>query len=329
MDKTKLVLGVSCVAVAALALAYCGGGGEKSALAPLDAQSAETLARDVAQVLPGCSFVAVGMPRAVPNAGGALARKAAGAVAARFAAARAGHGAMPAPKRVSYDINEQTPGDCGGYALSTGTHSSGTTKLTITYTDYCTRTDGSQLVLNGSMEWVEAGHPSDSGPVTDEIRMSTANDGLVLAETSDGETTTSRLVIDSFRYQVGNPGGESSAASPDVLTVERVRVVEEGRTTKEVKDAKLTTWSVGCDQALRIDRATLTDAEIGSVTVTSGTMIAGETWQGSLTITGSDGTSMTLSADPFAEGVFTVTHEGQSLGALDCSSLGSAELLGE
>lgn len=326
MRTSRSILLISGCMMSALLAVHCGDGDSKPPLATLDSHNAEALAQHVGQGVPGCDFVSSAPARAaVQQDPGVLPGiKAAFTLLAAKATVRDPANRMA--KAAAYDINEEIQGECGGSFATTGTHDSGTTSLTIAFNDYCMPALDGDMVVSGSMAVVQAGHPSDTGPVMEEIRLSTKGNGIVVTETTEGQTRTHRLVADNLKYSMGNPGGTASAAAPDVLTIKRLKISEDGQDMYDLQDVRISTWPVDEEMAVQIDKATYTDSAIGAVTLESDTMIIGESWQGALTITGDDGTSMTVTPDPSGDGLFALTQDGASIGTLDCTSLADEEL---
>lgn len=335
MRSSRAVLLLLGGLTAALLLARCGGDDKKTPLATLSKENAEAMAQNMADAMPGCTYQAAGASRAVLPEDPGPARSVSLAFKAVVEKARSRALAYRAAKRATEDVYETEEGDCGGSYVSEGTHKDGDTRLTISFDGYCMEAGDGQTTMQGSISMAMDGTPSDDGPVIDEIRVSTGGSGITVESTGDGEPQTYAIVLDGLKMTMGDPGGEPTEADPVVITAKRLKVSENGEMLFDVQDVDVSMWSTGQDgedMAVRIDNVTYTDAEIGTVDVSSNTMVMGEeTIEGELTVTGADGTSVTVGSDPYAEGVLTLRQGGADVGAIDCSSLAedAGDLLGD
>lgn len=240
-------------------------------------------------------------------------------------------------------------GECGGMlTLTFISHSGGVTTYKVEAADFCLVLDEEPVtpsalpqaqlsvlegatVVNGVMDLVVIGTPSDSGPV-----LSKVNAAILDVVTID-QLDTPEVDLElsgSASYTFGTPGVEPAAptaAKPDTLYVGQA-LLGFGEDQIAVRDLTLLAWEAPVDPEVEEIDDTYIDV-VGGHYVTSGGRVAllatdpplrinddFELVDGALNVTGAAGTSMTISASD-TPGVFEFLVNGEPLDKkLDCSA---------
>lgn len=296
MKKLTFLQGIMCVVVG-MTLMGCGGGGDSdssSSKVEMTEETVDKLGENAATALPGCEYTSENV--ATVQKMDMLAYKTVTETIKKEKKE------LPLTKET---INESDVGECGGSYTVTGEHDNGDTDVTYLFDNFCS----GSATLNGSAHVYVDGTPSDDGPVTDSIEISTGSSGMTLQATVDGTTTTQSLYLDDAKW-----------TSSGSVTADEIRTTStEGTFTVSNLDIAYNETA----ETLQVNNATYSDPEVGDVTIKSSAIPTGDTATGSatLTVTGSDGTATFTSTD-VSTGLFTASlPDGTTVGALDCSGL--------
>ncbi len=331
----KLLLALA-IGLAGMAFVGCGGGGggddDGGTTAPTTGTSdltpdtvESTLAR-VADFVPGCS---------VSGSAARVAADGTGAFSAFAEAVGSQLNLKRALRTAPYTIPETTiPGSCAdnpGSIVMSGEHDNGDTSLSLVFNAFCAENDatGEQVIVDGSVSAFEDGTPSDTGPIVEAVDV----DSPGLTVESGGTSVT--MTLSGLHYVFGVPDGDPTAENPDVLTLTSLTVTD--NTTGEVSQVTnltIKTYDSGDSTVVIVDSGTMCLPDTGCVDIETETPFVmdadGNVTSGSLLITGSDGNTVTVTADPTKPGAFAVAVNGSELEGteLDCSDAsGDAGLL--
>jgi len=312
-------------------LVGCGGGDSddatsSSSLATLDPETSELIAKNIAESLPGCSFVAEGAAvNMAPDASVNMIK----ASVAQFLDYGNAEKAMYNARLISAkEVNETFVGSCpsfpGSYS-TVGTHDDGVDDVVMTFDKFCLGTDTEYTIVNGGVAIKNVGVPSDDGPIPQSSEISTIGAGIQVTEKSDEGTFTHVAVVDDLKYTYGNGEDDPTAASPSTLVVDAISI-KDGRSNDDfsVSNVDIATYVAGETEVVKITSITYIDPENGQVTISTSDLIMddeGVMTSGSITATGADNTSMSLTPSASADNVFTVTVDGQSIGDMNCTEL--------
>ncbi len=226
--------------------------------------------------------------------------------------------------RSSTAINERKEGKCGGYYTKIGTHENGVDDLTYTYESYCTGDDLESTTVTGVSHVKNVGIPSPDGPIPQYVLVSNG-DMSIVEKNSDG-TFTHTIEGTTVKNTIGNGKSDATASNPNVLEVDSFVIVD-GKTGERfsVKNAHITSYNSGDDSVTIIDDLTYTDPETGSVHISTTPMYSdnGVSTSGSITVTGTDGSTMVMTPDPSVENGYGVVVDGETIGVMNCSELNS------
>lgn len=355
--RSKRVVLFLAVLAVPLYFVACGGSGSSHrgvvATAELSTESVETWLAGVEESIPGCVVVEEVVPAPVPAQVATSPIRALAVLADQiFPLGKTPETAPTESPEVSTSsvlpFSWEFAGDCGGtLSLTWKGHQSGVTTYTVEALDFCmllaeeeaaplTATAEAQAqlaaveggtVINGVMDVVEIGTPSDSGPIISKVTADIPD--VVTITTPDDELTLSG----EASYTFGTPGvvpASPTEAKPDTLYVSQV-ALGFGEDKIEVKNLTVHAWESPVDPTDATIDNTVVDVVGGYYVTTSGRVaLLGtdtplqinddfELVAGTLDVTGAGGTSMTISASE-TPGVFEFLVNDEPLGKkLDCS----------
>ncbi|MCH9739794.1 MAG: hypothetical protein K0U38_02995 [Epsilonproteobacteria bacterium] len=300
MKKLTFIKGVAILTVG-FAVIGCGGGSDSSSSkkAALDAQSIDKLGTNAAKVIPGCVYTSETVATVLEQDRLASYKVVIDTIKSNKSS--------KSPKIQKDTINENAVGDCGGTYTISGEHDNGDTDVTYAFDNFC---NGS-TTIDGSAHVYIDGTPSDDGPITESIEVSTGSSGVAVTTTVDGTTTQQSIYIDDFKW-----------------TATGSMSVDELKTTSAEGTYSLTNVDIVYNETaetVQIKSATYTDPEVGAVTVSTTVIPTADNATGpaTLTVTGSDGTA-TFTTNDVSTGLFTSSlADGTTVVGLDCSGLAS------
>ncbi len=331
----KLLLALA-IGLAGIAFAGCGGGGgggdDGGTTAPaagtgeLTQDTVDSTLARVADFVPGCT---------VSGSAARVAAEGSGALSAFAQTVGSGLDLRRTLRAAPYELEPtEIPGSCAGNPGSlvmTGSHDNGDTSLTIAFNAFCSEDEatGEQVIVDGTVSVFEDGTPSDFGPIVGAVDASTT--GLTV-QSGDRSVT---LTLTGLHYEFGVPDGDPTADSPDVLTLTSLTITDNATgEVSQVTNLTARTYDSGDSTVVIVDSGTLCLPDTGCVDIETGTPFVmdadGNVTSGSLVITGSDGNTVTITADPAKPGAFAVALNGTELDGteLDCSGAsGDAGLL--
>jgi len=334
MNKKLLIgMGLASTALVFTVFTGCGGGGSSSGTtsptAELTSASAQTLAINAAEALPGCSFVSDSV---VTSASPAFAVIYQSAIKEVVDDSQSSASTKSVTVRLT-TIDESTEGSCPtdpGYYTKVGTHDEGVDDVVYTFVNYCLGDEVDSVTLNGVADVKNVGEPSDSGPIPQYVELSTGTDGLQATEKSAEGSFTHIAKLDDFVYTYGNGDDGATADQPSSMTANLLSVTD-GRSGEvfSVSNVGISTYygdsSDTPDVVIDIDSVTYTDPDTGTVTVSTGTPIvvndAGVMESGTIEVTGSNDAVLVMEPSSTIENSFDVVFDGESLGVMDCSNL--------
>ncbi len=213
-------------------------------------------------------------------------------------------------------------GDCGGtLSYPTYSHLSGTTTVSVKLDNYCTidSSSGNRTTMNGTVNAVDAGTPTATGPVTTSL---TANIPLltVVEKTAAGATVSSdTIAMSGFKY-VPTAGATADIANiPGTMTLTTLEVKNvEGATTTEYKvnNVSVTTTKVGTNSQVSFT-GTICRGTSGCSAVKTDTPLVTDSNQnfqsGAISFTGAGGSKATLTTVAGTGQTFNVSVNGTPL----------------
>lgn len=218
-------------------------------------------------------------------------------------------------------------GGCGGrltYPASSYSHSNGVTTATLTFVDYCTlNTDtNTRQVLKGNLALVDNGTPGASGPITNWISADSPAGVTITTQDAAGQVIDSTLVsFSNFRYTVGVPGGDPTAASPDRFTLGELQTTTQstGKTYRATgfSGAMFATPSGG-EEFTVSGRGYRSNGESFDVTTSAPLVLdaSGNPTAGAITFTGANGSSAVATLMPGAVLQATMMVNGTPLAGM-------------
>ena len=340
MNKlTKISAALLSTGLAFSMLSGCGGGGSSSSTttAPTGADAeitssvAETLAVNAAQALPGCSFSSETTVTPSSSVVTMYLATAKVMIDDRAAAASVNSATVRATT-----IDESSAGNCPiadpGTFTVTGSHDDGVDDVTYTFTNYCLGDDVDNVTVNGTADVKAVGVPSDAGPIPQYTTVSTGTGGITVVEKSTEGTFTHSAILDDYKYTYGNGDDGATLASPSTLTADTLSIVD-GRSdgTFSVSGVNVGTYyNDASEVVLDIENISYTDPDSGVVNVSSSPIVindSGVLISGTITVSGTNGSEMTMTLSDAVENGFNVLYDGGTVGVMDCSGLSSGGLL--
>lgn len=212
-------------------------------------------------------------------------------------------------------------GTCGGtISYPTYSHSNGTTTLTASFANFCSQdsTTGNKTYINGTVNAVDTGTPTASGPVTTKL---TANipSLTIIEKTSAGTTvSSSSLKLSNFVYTPATGASADISNLPGSFTVGSFEASStEGTTTKsyKVENVSISTTKSGentsMTMSMRVYRGT---SGYSDVATTSPLIIDPDQnlQSGAIKFTGANGTSATITAIPGTGQNFSISVPGDT-----------------
>jgi len=332
--KTKLL--VTALVTAGLGLGMlsgCGGGGSSSsadaATAELDATTSNTLAVNAADALPGCSY------QSDTDVSSSAASSAAFVMAMQQVNDLTDQLVLMKSANIRYDLApEVIEGNCPtnpGSLTITGTHEDGVDDMSYVFDNYCLGDDVENLTMDGTADLKDVGTPSDDGPIPQYIELSTGSSGISAVETTaDGGPYTHVVTITDGVFTNANGFDSATAEDQNGLSADLVSVVD-GRSgeTFTVTNADISAYGTDTTDVYTIKSITYTDPDTGSVTVSTTPIVVnadGVMTEGVITVSGANGTSMSMTLDPEVDNTFNVVFDGETVGVMNCADLASGEL---
>lgn len=213
-------------------------------------------------------------------------------------------------------------GSCGGtISYPTYSHLSGTTTISVKLDNYCTvdSETGNKTTMNGTINAVDAGTPTNSGPVTTSLTASIPS-LTVVEKTAAGATVSSTsIAMSNFQYVPATGATADVSNLPGTMTLATVEVkMVEGTTTKEFKvdNLTVTTTKAGADSQVAFS-GTLCRGTSGCSAVATSTPLVTDPNQnfksGVITFTGAGGSKATLTAVTGTGQNFNVNVNGTNL----------------
>ncbi|MEA3405732.1 MAG: hypothetical protein U9R28_08340 [Pseudomonadota bacterium] len=335
--KTKLL--VTALVTAGLSLGMlsgCGGGGGSSdgdapAPAPeseveLNAATSESLAMNAAEALPGCSYVSDTTITSSTTLSSAY------AVAIEHVADLNDQvvSTRTVSTREATPISDTIAGSCPiadpGELTIVGTHEDGVDDVTYTFTNFCTGDAVESMTIHGTAD----GIPSDTGPIPQYTEISTGSSGISLTEVGTEGTFTHVVTLTNARFD--NANGDESATVDDQNTISAdLLSVLDGRsnTTFEVTNANISSYVSDTNDVFVVTNITYTDPETGVVNISTTPIVINEDsvmTSGVITVSGANGTSMSMTLDDTVENSFNVVFDGETIGVMNCSELAAGDV---
>lgn len=332
-------LAASLSTVAAL-LAACGGGSSggggggglytgKTTQATVSEQSVKDALGSVKEVLPSCTATGVAKVVAVEQDQGlASALKVVKLTLQQPTAKKVGKTVALIPSTQP----QSATGTCGGsISYPTWSHSSGTTTIAVKFDNYCTKdSSNNSTTINGTLSAVDAGTPTNSGPVTNKF---TANIPLltVVEKNSAGTVTASESIsLTGFEYvpQTGVTPSLTTLAGTFKMGSLEVKDDKNSKSYK-VENVNVTTGAAGSDMQVTVS-ARIFRGTSGYSDITTNVPLVVDSSQklksGEITFTGAGNSKATLTAVPGSSGeaaAFTVKVNDTPLSGakLSCGSL--------
>lgn len=316
-----------------LLLTACGGGGGGSgdasgtsgggtATAPAVAGPAAIDTAAMTKAIPEISL-AIPVCRPATAEGGPALRSTARAESvwlARLAGLRemtAGR-SLPSRKALGPTKPADVLGDCGGRRGYTAySHSGGVTTGTLAFDNYCTSDSGTgqRQVVSGSIDFVNTGTPSASGPITSKVEAGSPAGLTLRRQDATGRALDSQsATFTNFVYTVGVPGGSPTAARPDVMRVGEVRYTSAAGQTYRQTEYVNTTWETagGGEQMTLSGRGYRSNGDYYDLStptpVTSDA--SGKTTAGEIAIAGANGSRAVMTMVPGSRLQATMTVNG-------------------
>jgi hypothetical protein len=243
----KILSGLTLVAGAVALVSSCGGGGggggDQGTPATIDVAGVTSAIADFGGLIPICKDATAGSVRAARSAR-----------ALKVLPALLQSGLLPQNRALMRQTERSlalsgTPpadqlGDCGGrFGYRNYSHVNGVTTATLAFEDYCTTDSatGGKETITGGIAFVNTATPTVSGPITSKLEAHTSSTLTAIAKDAAGATMSSGAIsFTGFKMVVGVPGGDPTAADPNVLTMGELKVTNDatGKTYRE------TDWTV-------------------------------------------------------------------------------------
>ena len=308
-----------------------GGGGSSNAdLVELTPANVDTLSRNAANALPGCTYKS-------DTSTGVADNKAAVNVLFRATYNKINHQyarpqALGTRLSTRADIDETEPGDCptdpGSYR-TTGTEENGVQDARITFSDYCTVSDDDddeRLILDGVVTIRSVADVSGDEVIPESVDISTVGNGLDARAITDEGTFEYVFNVSRLQGIFGNGLEDPTEQNPNQLLMNSASVLERDTNYEySLSDVDILSYDSGPNEVVKINGITYTDPEAGSVTVTTTPLVTddnGVLLSGSITLIGADNSSITLSKSDTVDNSFDIKDSaGGTLGVMDCSGI--------
>jgi len=299
-----------------------GGSGDGSVnLTELTPEKAEKFAASAASALPGCEYTS-------DSAIGGSAEFTSTNMLYKNAVTTTVESKEGTKSSSASVIDERVEGNCPenpGYYTYKGSHENGVSTLTYNFVKYCTGDENESVTISGTAYPKSVGEPSDSGPIFQYLQVS-SGDMTVIEKSVDG-TYTHTLKGKDVKLTDGN-GGDTNAtqSNPNKLEIGSFNVTD-GKSGNGygVKNVDLSSYPDGENSVTNIKNITYTDLQTGTISIKSSTPLItdadGVIVTGDILVTGSDGTSMTMSPYTSVTNGFGVKVDDEIVGVMDCSGL--------
>ncbi len=325
MKISKLSLSILSIGLAAVVFTGCSSssdsGGPGGASVSLTPEAAESLAKSASSAIPGCDYRSDDTLNAPARS---TTFELYNNTVKKLYDDRQGSENKSTLLREARIIEESTPGNCPtnpGVFTIKGTHENGVDDLTYTFDAYCTGDAFESTTITGVSHLKNVGEPSSSGPIPQYFAVNDGN--MKIVEKSSEGTFTHTINGSNVKYTFGNGDNVASASNPNVLEIKSFAAVD-GRTNDKlsISNAHVTTYENGLNSVVIVDNLTYTDSENGTVTISSTPIVtddSGNVTGGDITVSGGDGTTMTMSPYDSVENGFGVEVDGEIIGVMDCS----------
>lgn len=341
MKIQKIAAGTAlCIGMAAL-IAACGGGSSGSSSGggggggsiqtlevPYSGSTAKanittlvTTAATTNDFLPICSAVSATPKLATGNVLGSMLQK-----AAVKQLAKATYMSVPAIPTTSYNSYATAqPGSCGGtiqIPSSTFSHTNGTSRGTIVYSNYCNYDSGASgpsEVMDGSVTFVSNGVSSATGPVVSSFDSTIPKLTVTQKDANGNTTSTSSIAATGIKL--------TPATTSSTIDITQAVVSETSSSTTKttmVTGLKVVSTDTTAGGSTESITGKLYMGSSGYVDITTKTPLttdsAGKYTAGALTLSG-DGATIDLTVDTTATGSALQFTVPGSTKKLSCSSL--------
>lgn len=327
MKAYKLILGMGQSLFLSLVLVGCSGGSgggssnDSANLTKLTPKKAEEFATSAASALPGCDYTS-------DSAIGGSAEFTSTNMLYKNAVTTSVESTEGTKSSSARVIDERVDGNCPvnpGYYTRKGSHENGVDTLSYNFVQYCTGDENNSVTMSGTYDSKSVGEPSDNGPIFQYLQVS-SGDMTVVEKSLDG-TYTHTLKGKNVKLTDGN-GGDANAtqSNPNKLEVGSFSVTD-GKSSKtySIKNVDISSYPDGENSVTTIANITYTDSASGTISIKSSTPLItdadGVVVAGDILVTGSDGTSMTMSPYPSVTNGFGVKVDDKIIGVMDCSGL--------
>jgi len=227
----------------------------------------------------------------------------------------------------SPNVPAATTGTCGGtMSFPTYSHNSGTTTVSVKWDNYCTSdSSGNKTTINGTLNAVDAGTPSASGPVTTKL---TANIPIlsVVEKNAQGVVIAHEdVALNGFEYVPSSGASISNLSGTAKFTSFEVKDFQNNKAYK-LENVNISSSQVGVDTQLsvsgRIFRGTsgYTDLSTDTPIIIDPNK---NLKSGAISFTGAGGHKATLTVVPGTGQTFTVAVDGTAVSGaqLQCNGL--------
>ncbi len=304
-NLTYRFLGLMLVAVALLFTACGGGSGGssdgKTSSADLNQETLDRMGDNIAKTIPGCVYTS--------NKRGFILSDNDDLLMAVEPVSNVVNQLRNSIRRVNEET-ETKEGSCGGTAVISNTHFKGSDDMRIDLTNYCmdNETTGDKLYANGVLEAHINGKPSPSGPIPEDINISTGSSGISIRGQLDGVDTNYVVSLDDVNVTLN---GEEFQK----ITADEIKVVNNDNVFKITNLNG--TVKMGEYGYVEIENVTYHYPKAGTMSISTSKIPLSENATGSATITAtSKGKSVNFTSDNLSSGIFR-----SEAGGLDCSKL--------
>lgn len=336
----KVLISTSIVLATGLSVSMfggCGGGGGSSespiTTVELTAASAEELAVNAADALPGCSYTSDNVISA-PSSVDTVVKTVAQAITV------SNDEPVGTRSTAAYTIDERYEGTCPtnpGYATEVGSHDDGVDDVVYTFVNYCLGDDIDNVIVNGVADVKDVGEPSDLGPIPQYTEINSGDDGIQVTENSSEGSYVHVAKFDDVVYSYGNGDDGASSGEPSSITADSLSI-KDGRSeeTFSISNVNVSTYYADpsdtaiSDVVFEISNITYTDPEVGAVNVkTTSPIVDNDTngiISGEIQVSGSNDEVVTMTLSESVADSFDVVFNGEELGLMDCSGLSTEGL---
>lgn len=206
------------------------GGADLGPLLPLDVETVQARVLALDALLPGCTAAGAGTPTRLPIAG------------------------------------QGAAGDCGGELVVDWEHGDGDTAYVLDFQSFCVSGGGDAVTLDGVVEGLESGTPSDDGPVIDALELAIPGTLAVAHPGGAIDVQLTRLRADygvPAAWQPGTP----TADAPDRTRVDDLIFAFPGTDHPDMRFTELEAERVGAVPELTVVDGAVVLGEEGHVRI--------------------------------------------------------------